>query len=237
MTARRLAVPLGIAAAVTALVTLASAFLPDRYVATVVGLIFFGATWLFVWRGEDDSVVHHGLSFGGAVTRGQVDVRRLVREVRIALGWAFGLAVVTFGPFFVGWRLWARYVWHSHHRFVFAAAPLDVLNEIAGQLVIIALPEEAFYRGFLQTRLEDLWPGGVRVLGANVGPAILVTSAIFALGHLATQHDASRLAVFFPSILFGWLRARTRGIGAGLLFHAMCNLFSETLMRGYGLHG
>ena len=58
----------------------------------------------------------------------------------------------------------------------------------------------------------------------------------FALGHLATVHSPARLAVFFPSLLFGWLRARTRGIGASCLFHAMCNVFSEVLGKGYGLY-
>jgi membrane protease YdiL (CAAX protease family) len=41
--------------------------------------------------------------------------------------------------------------------------------------------------------------------------------------------------VFFPSLLFGWLRARTGGIGAGTAYHASCNLFASLLGRGYGL--
>ena len=69
------------------------------------------------------------------------------------------------------------------------------------------------------------------------GPSLLVTSAVFALGHLATIHVPTRLAVFFPSLVFGWLRYRTRGIGAGLTFHAMCNVFSEILGKGYHLYG
>ena len=56
---------------------------------------------------------------------------------------------------------------------------------------------------------------------------------IFAVGHVLTIPHVSRLAVFFPALLFGWLRARTGGIGAGVLFHAMCNLFSAALARGY----
>ena len=40
-------------AVVTAVVTAASAFLPDRYVATAVGFLFLGATWALVWRGDD----------------------------------------------------------------------------------------------------------------------------------------------------------------------------------------
>ena len=229
--------PFVVAAVVTGVVTLASSLLPDKYVATGVGLLFFAATWLRVWRREDAQVERAGLAFGGLVLPGRLDVPKLAREAVRALGWALLLGALTFGPFYVGWRLWAHYVWHSHRHFVLASKPLEMLNDIAGQLVIIALPEEAFYRGYLQTRLDQVWAPRWRVLGADLGPGILATSVIFALGHIATQHDPARLAVFFPSLLFGWMRSRTRGIGAGVAFHAICNIFSETLMRGYGFHG
>jgi hypothetical protein len=113
---------------------------------------------------------------------------------------------------------------------------MDVVNETFGQVVIIALPEEAFYRGYLQSRLDDAFPWRVRLLGAKVGVGLLVGSVIFALGHFATIREPTRLAVFFPSLVFGWLRARTKGIGAGIAFHASCNLFSELLGRGYHLY-
>ena len=35
----------------------------------------------------------------------------------------------------------------------------------------------------------------------------------FALGHVATEVHPNRLAVFFPSLLFGYLRTRRGGIG------------------------
>ena len=40
----------------------------------------------------------------------------------------------------------------------------------------------------------------------------------------------------FPSLVFGWLRARTEGVGASIAFHASCNLFSATLLQAYGPH-
>ena len=58
---------------------------------------------------------------------------------------------------------------------------------------------------------------------------------VFALGHFATIREPTRLAVFFPSLLFGWLRARTGGVGAGIAFHTACNVFSELLRQGYRL--
>ncbi len=36
------------------------------------------------------------------------------------------------------------------------------------------------------------------------------------IGHFLTIHAPERLAVFFPSLVFGFLRSRTKGIGAGL---------------------
>jgi membrane protease YdiL (CAAX protease family) len=67
------------------------------------------------------------------------------------------------------------------------------------------------------------------------GVGLLLSSAVFALGHLLATPAASRLAVFFPSLVFGWLRVRTGGVGAGVFYHALCNLFSATLAQGYAL--
>jgi membrane protease YdiL (CAAX protease family) len=221
-----------VSAVVTAMVTAASALLPDRFVAAIVGFIFLGATWVLVWRRDDAHVNASGLSLGGLVLPGRIDGARLFRHAKSALFFAGLLSAITFGPFFLGFRAY----WRPTTPFSFPMPLTDVVSEAFGQLVIIALPEEAFYRGYLQSRLERAMPSRVRVFGATVGPALLVTSLIFALGHVATIRNPARLAVFFPSLAFGWLRKRTFGIGAGVLFHAMCNIFSEVLARGYRLY-
>ncbi len=226
------------AAAVTLGVTLVSAFAPTRWIATAVGGIFLGATWLLVFRRDDAAVEHAGLAFAGLVLPEPLDPRKLSRAAGVAALWALGLALLFFGPFYAGFRLYARLVWHARAM----APPWPTLhagaavNDVVGQLSLIALPEEVFYRGYLQTRLDDAWPLRVRLFGASVGPSVVVTSAIFALGHLLTIHDPGRLAVFFPSLVFGWLRARTGGVGASIAFHALCNLFSATLLQAYGPH-
>ena len=110
------------------------------------------------------------------------------------------------------------------------------MQNALGQLLIVAFPEEAFYRGYVQSRLGEVWGSRWSFAGAYVGPAWIVTSFLFALGHFLTIPSPERLAVFFPSLLFGWLRARTGGIGASLVFHAMCNVLSEWLGHGYGVY-
>ena len=62
---------------------------------------------------------------------------------------------------------------------------------------------------------------------------MVVSSALFALGHLAVILIPQRLAVFFPSLLFGWMWSRTRSIAAGATFHALCNVVSELLRVSY----
>lgn len=217
---------------VTGIVTVCSAFIPDKYVATVVGFVFLGATWALVWRRDDLQVETSGLALGGLVLPGRIDLPRLGRSVAQATGWAALCAIIFWIPFYFGWR----HFWHPRGTFHFHLVPNDALNEVFGQLVIIALPEEAFYRGYLQSRLDEALPGRIRILGANVGPAVLVTSIIFAIGHFATIREPARFAVFFPSLLFGWLRVRTKGVGAGIAFHAACNIFSETLGKGFRLY-
>lgn len=220
-----------VAAVVTAMVTAGAALLPDKYVALSVGTIFLATTWMLVWRGDDATVERFGLTFGGLVIPGRLDLTRAFVSCARAFAWALGLGAITFVPFFLGWRQW----WRPHGHFSLALMP-GTASEVVGQLLIIALPEEAFYRGYLQTRLGDAFPARWRLLGADVGPAIILTSAIFALGHLATIHDPARLAVFFPALVFGWLRARTGGVGASIAFHALCNVFSEILGKGYGVY-
>jgi membrane protease YdiL (CAAX protease family) len=108
---------------------------------------------------------------------------------------------------------------------------------VVGQALVIGLPEEAFYRGYLMTALDDAWGTPWTLARAKLGWGWIVSSALFAIGHYLTEPDVQRLAVFFPALVFGWLRARTQGVGAPALFHTLCNVFASTLTRGYALGG
>jgi uncharacterized protein len=99
------------------------------------------------------------------------------------------------------------------------------------QLIVIALPEELFFRGYLHALLERRWPARRTLLGGGVGWALVLSSALFALGHLMVEPDPRRLAVFFPGLLFGWMRSATGSILAGTLAHAASNLFITLLER------
>lgn len=100
------------------------------------------------------------------------------------------------------------------------------------QLLVVAIPEEFFYRGYLQTRFREAWPQGRTFLGARLGPAFFVTAAMFAVGHLAI-FQVWRLAVFFPALLFGWLRERTGTVLGSSLLHALFNLYEMALRASF----
>lgn len=101
------------------------------------------------------------------------------------------------------------------------------------QLLVVAIPEELFYRGFMQTSWARGAPGrGVTVLGARLGQGFVRTQLLFAAGHLVV-FQPWRLATFFPGLLFGWLRERTGAIVAPALVHAASNLFLAILEASF----
>jgi len=99
------------------------------------------------------------------------------------------------------------------------------------QILVVALPEEMFYRGWMQTTWARGGPS-VRVLGADIGRGFLATQLLFALGHLVSLQPW-RVATFFPGLLFGWVRARTGDLAAPVVVHALANLFLVALEASF----
>jgi membrane protease YdiL (CAAX protease family) len=151
------------------------------------------------------------------------------RQARIrSVGLALLLALVVFPPFSAATLGLA------------GVSPMDLgplpepswlLWELASQFLLVAFPEEFFYRGFLQQHLKRLLPNGPSFLGITCWPALALTSLLFALGHLLAFPSPERLLVFFPSLLFGWLRERGQSLGGPALFHTLCNVLQSTLGR------
>lgn len=99
----------------------------------------------------------------------------------------------------------------------------------AVQLVVVALPEELFFRGFLLGQLERRFPPRRRILGGGVGLALVLSALAFALIHLPKDGDPRALATFFPALLFGWMRSATGSILASTLVHAGSNILIRFL--------
>lgn len=221
--------PLWVAFLTTLAVALLAWTLPPKYASPGVALCFCAATYLGVLRHDTDHIRRYGLSLGGLAEPEPLSFSRLARSAGRALVLTLLLSLGVFPLYWLGYRWWFEP--DTLFQLKLAASPLD---EVLGHWLAVGLPEEMFYRGYLQSALDERWPPKLKVLGANVGLGLLLSSAIFALGHLATEPQLGRLAVFFPSLLFGWLKARVGGVGTPALFHASCNIFSVHLARGYG---
>ncbi len=109
-------------------------------------------------------------------------------------------------------------------------------STIPFQIFAIALPEEFFFRGYLQTRLKQKFSGTFSLFGSSmltVPIAVPLTSLIFAASHSFIAFQWWHFAIFFPSLAFGWLREKTQGLVAPILFHATCNTLMVVLSRAY----
>lgn len=116
----------------------------------------------------------------------------------------FSITLVTFVPYVI------FYIYMSPH---FAwRVPNNLLEIVALNLLVVALPEEIFYRGFLQAKL-----------------GIILVNVVFALAHWVGEYDIVRLLPFFPGLVFSYLTYRSRSIVSAVVYHTLCNVLSEIL--------
>jgi len=189
------------------------------YAKAVAAVAFLYLPGMIVWR-RDEDYRDYGATLVGW---------------RRGLLWGLGLSLAVLPIFTVGFFGFVHLLqnlpsWLSG---VLAPYPADAsfqlrlpdrfLAHLVDQFLVVALPEELFYRGYMQSRLRDAWPGGRTLWGARLGKAFWVTAVLFAVGHLAEPHPW-RLGVFFPALAFGWLREKTGTIVPGIIFHALSNL-------------
>jgi membrane protease YdiL (CAAX protease family) len=123
------------------------------------------------------------------------------------------------------WTAWVGSAWLG-----FDVAP-NVLLVVAEGVFAVALAEEVFHRGYLMGALEDRWPPKRSVFGVKLGWGAVLSSLLFAVGHLVSMAQVARLATFFPALLFAWLWRRSGSLWAPALCHAAANLLMDLLLK------
>ncbi len=106
--------------------------------------------------------------------------------------------------------------------------------------------EEIFFRGYVQSRLNQAFGRPWSLLGVPFGAGLLLTSALFGLVHLLNPYDYFGLTgglswrhalMTLCTLYFGFLRERTGSILAPALVHALTDLggrASELMGGGLG---
>lgn len=145
--------------------------------------------------------------------------------------WVAAAMAVTFPPI-VAFGPWVWGLKETHWSFVW---PQGYPGVALSHLVIVALPEEIFYRAYLMGRLDDIFKKRFNLLGAQVGWGLPIQAVLFGLGHVLVDFNPARFAVAISALAFGWLKAKRGTIIAPILFHAAANIFMEIFRAGLGL--
>ncbi len=153
-----------------------------------------------------------------------------LRNWRSDIGRGLLISMAILPAFAVGYWLWWGVLLH---RPIHPGLGAPLFIQIAVQLLAIAIPEEVFFRGYLQTLVAQAWPAKKPwpLVGVE-GPAIVVVAAVFALSHL-DRWAPTRLSVFFPGLLFGLLRARSKSLVQPVVVHTLANL-TMVFLQGRG---
>jgi len=88
----------------------------------------------------------------------------------------------------------------------------------AHHLLLVALPEEVFFRGYLFDAFEE----------AGWEP-VLPVALLFAIGHFAIAPSPFRLLTFFPALLLGWGRKSSGNVYVPTAVHFLFNLFPSLI--------
>ena len=111
----------------------------------------------------------------------------------------------------------------------------DLAIIILYHLFYVAIPEEFFYRGYFQTRLNEVFPRKWLIFGVPMGWGAVIAALFFAFGHSLVILKWWHFATFFPGLVFAWLREKTGGVIAGAIFHAICNIAVGIMDYHYGI--
>lgn len=92
------------------------------------------------------------------------------------------------------------------------------------QFMYVAVAEEVFFRGYLQTNVLKLTCALKRRARRLRGPLTILLSAVcFAVAHVVVQGQVVSAVTFLPGLLLAWLFIRTKSLVAPILFHGLAN--------------
>ncbi|MBF8260138.1 MAG: Abortive infection protein [Actinobacteria bacterium] len=95
----------------------------------------------------------------------------------------------------------------------YAGPPPPLPELLFHELLLVALPEEVFFRGYLYDAFEEKgWE------------PVVPSSVLFAAGHLLIFASWYRALTFFPGLLLGWSRKSGGNIYVPVFLHLLFNL-------------
>lgn len=107
------------------------------------------------------------------------------------------------------------------------ALPVPEVLLLAGEILLLtALPQEMLFRGLLFAGLQKAMRGR---WGPH--PALVISSAIFALAHVPMTTDGIYLVLSgVAGIAYGWCYLRTGSLAPGVMVHTSVNLLHQLVL-------
>jgi len=100
----------------------------------------------------------------------------------------------------------------------------NLMLSTINMILFVGLPEEYFFRGYLQSELNFAFGKKYSFLKVKFGPGLFIASLIFTLSHVFIRGDPSRFNTIFVSLILGWLREKSGTIVAPIGFHTLSNV-------------
>jgi membrane protease YdiL (CAAX protease family) len=164
--------------------------------------------------------------------------------------WGIGSAVVVLGVFLAG------YIWYYNRACAPGGGlfgplgrncafwvgelgnltwrwPKGFAELLLAEFVVVAIPEEVFFRGYVQGHLNRVFTSRIRLFRVELGWAVLIQAGLFGLGHFLVDFNPLRLAVAIPALAFGFLREASGSVTAPVLFHALSNSFMAAVDHNF----
>lgn len=94
---------------------------------------------------------------------------------------------------------------------------------ILHQVLIVALPEEFFFRATIQAGLDEVLKPKWKLFGVKFGWGLFIGSLLFGSAHVGYQ-GVFGLTTAVPALIFGLLYLKRGNVAGSAIFHAACNL-------------
>lgn len=187
-------------------------FVADNLMLFTSGLLLYVPALILYLRKEPFDFFEHSWS-------------ELFYSLRIALF----VSLIIFPLILLGNHFLQIFIFHLRYT---PASNKTLWETFLFHLLLVAFPEEFFFRGYLLRRFRQVFEDRFTFLGVKMGKAFFFTALLFAFSHSIVVLRWWHFSIFFPALAFGWLREKTHALTAAILFHALTNVFSTWV----GLH-
>jgi len=139
------------------------------------------------------------------------------------------ISLIAFALVFLG-RLVLK--WYGYNMLMLESALIQTnwLSFIFYQFMYIAVAEEVFFRGYVQSNIQQLI-GSISFQRTYKCKWLIIflSAGVFALAHIVIKGQIIAGLTLLPGLVLAWLFYRTHSLLAPILFHGLANIYWSLL--------